>query len=407
VVLNSTTLYALQGNIGTGFWQYDISTGLWATKAVVPSAVNGGGPLLTSDGAYIYALKGTGTAIFWKYDPVGNSWSTLANAPASIATNSNLTYGGLVYSPSLSKMFAITGRSDGTSGSILEYNPALDLWAFGPYAPATVGAGGSLTALNSNKLYAWQGSNGSAFWEYDIPNGIWTAKTSAPGGINGGGPLLTSDGTYIYALRGLGTTTFWKYDPAGNSWSTLTSAPTVIASNSNATYGGLVYSSSLSKMFAVTGKSDGISGSILEYNPSTDLWAFGPYAPANVSAGGSLTALNSATLYAIQGGIGTGFWQYDISAGQWNVKAVTPIAIQGGSALLASDGTSIYAFRGSGSPTFWNYDPIGNSWSTLSDAPGNIASNSNLTKGGLVYSPSLNTIFGITGNSGAIYKNSP
>ncbi len=356
VKYNSNTLYAFSGNLSANFYKYTIDIDTWEPMtSALANPSTGAALTYPGTGDYIYALRGAGTSVFWKYSINGNSWSAASSTP-----------GG-------------------------------------------VGAGGSLTSIGSSKIYALRGGGGVDFWEYDIPSGIWSSKKNVPAMINGGGPLLTSDGTYVYCLRGMATKTLWRYDPSGNSWSSLADAPeNMIQANTNSTIGGLAYSSSINKIYALSGISDGIAGSIFEYDVGSNRWAFSPHTPGYVGAGGSMTSLNSNKLYAMQGINTNGFWEYDISTATWTAKTNTLATVYGGGSLLTSDGTNLYAFRGTNTATFWKYIPVINSWSTLSDAPVTIAlSNININFGGIAYLSALNSIYGISGKSGSIYKNSP
>jgi len=232
---------------------------------------------------------------------------------------------------------------------------------------------------------------------------MWETKSSAPDTIQDGGSL-TTDGTNIFAFRGNGTATTYKYTVGTDTWSTLSDAPWTIGAADTNSKGGLAYSSATGKIYAISGSAEGF-----QYDPAANTWTWPSlaHAPATVGAGGALVALNSDTLYGFRGASTTEFWQYKISTGLWSSKAATPSTIQNGGSLT-SDGVNIYALRGAGTPTFYKYTVATDSWSTLSDAPGNIgAANTTATKGAIGYSATAGAIFGISGNSGAIYKNSP
>jgi hypothetical protein len=218
--------------------------------------------------------------------------------------------------------------------------------------------------------------------------------------VSGGGSL-TTDGTDIYSSQGNGTV-FWKYTIGTNSWSALSSMPTTIGGS--ASKGGISYSPSFGKIFAVSGNSDGTSCSIMEYDPTANTWPKPCYAPATIGGGGALTTFNSSTLYGIKGAAYPNLWVYSISTGVWTSKTGAPGNITNGGSLT-SDGTNVYATQGN-STAFWRYNVGTNNWSTLSATPATIGAGT-VSKGCILYSPTFNSVYAISGNSGSIYKNSP
>lgn len=353
VKYDNDTIYAFRGRTGAEFDKYTISTNTWAAQAAAPGGVYYGGSLTyPGTGNYIYALQGNSSSAFWKYLVTGNSWSAASTTPAVIST------------------------------------------------------GGALTSLNSDTIYAFRGGGSTDFWKYTISTGVWAAQAAAPAGVYTGGSL-TNDGTNIYATRGSGTATFWKYSPASNTWSALADATTIIGSGTDVwSRGGVAYSASLGKIYAVSGRSNGLIAPILEYNIINNVWPNMTYAPGTFNNGVSLTALNSDTIYAFLGGGSSAFWKYTISTATWAAQTSAPGGIGTGGSL-ANDGTNVYAIEGAATTAFWKYTSASNTWSVLASTTVAMGAGDAWPRGGLLYSPTTNAVFAIPGGGTSIYKNSP
>lgn len=394
---NQGKYYVIVGNTSSAFKKYDPSTGIWTSLANLPANATFGAAITKYDSDTLFAFTGSWAGSFYKYTISTNSWTAMAGALGGIGQGGSLTYPG-----SGDYIYAIEGNN---RQDFYRYSVSGNTWVAMANVPVVLNGGAALTSLNSSFLYALGG--GTNFYQYSIASDTWVSKASVPTGVCDGGSL-SSDGINVYALRGCGTNNFYEYTVGSNSWSSLTSFPTTVGANStNNPKGGIAYSPTIGRFFAVSGTSDGQNASIFEYNAGTNLWPMaGGLAPAGVTGGGALTALNSNSIYAFLGNNTTNFYLYDIASGTWNAKASAPLNVQDGGSLT-TDGTNIYAFRGSATPTFWMYSPSSNTWSTLSSMLANVGLADTNARGGLSYSSTLNDIFGITGNSGTIYKNGP
>ena len=387
-------LYAVAG-ASVNFQKYDPSTQLWTNLENIPTSTNSGAAIVRYDSDTLFLMQG-GVAGFYKYVISEDNWYAMTSTPNTTGAGGSLAYPG-----SGDYIYAFRG---GNTNTFWRYSVLGNSWATTlANAPSTVYGGGAMVGFSSNILYAFQGGTYVSFWEYNITTGVWTAKTNAPAAIWPGGSL-TTDGTSVYATQG-STGVFWKYNVAGNSWSALTSTLATIGGGSSGTAkGGIAYSATLGKAFAISGNSGGAVGSILEYDPVSNAWIKPIYVPAVVNGGGSMVGFSSNILYAFQGGTYVSFWEYNITTGVWTAKTNAPAAIWPGGSL-ASDGTNVYA-TGGNSTLFWKYTVATNLWSVLATAPATFGlSNTGYAKGDIEYSTTLNAIFGVTGNSGSIYKN--
>ena len=239
----------------------------------------------------------------------------------------------------------------GGSTTFQKYDPSNTTWTTLAVVPGTVASGGAIVRYNSDTLFVIQGGS-TGFYKYVISENTWYSMANMPATTGAGGSLAyPGSGDYIYAFRGGNTNTFWRYSVLGNSWATTLAN-----------------------------------------------------APSTVYGGGAMVGFSSNILYAFQGGTYVSFWEYNITTGAWTAKTNAPAAIWPGGSL-ASDGTNVYA-TGGNSTLFWKYTVATNLWSVLATAPATFGlSNTGYAKGDIEYSTTLNAIFGVTGNSGSIYKN--
>jgi outer membrane protein assembly factor BamB len=115
-------------------------------------------------------------------------------------------------------------------------------------------------------------------------------------------------------------------------------------------------------------------------------WTSLSNAPAQVRWGGSLTAVNSNTIYGFRGDATRTFWRYDIGSNSWSGRADTPADVREGGALAYDGANYIYALRGDNSSGFWRYRISDNTWSTLADTPAKIRGGGSLVyAGGYLY----------------------
>ncbi|MBN1186596.1 MAG: galactose oxidase [Bacteroidales bacterium] len=228
-----------KGYVGTGydgdirlsdFWEYNSEKDTWLQKADFPgSARNGAVGMATDTKGYI----GTGydglkkLKDFWEYDPDSNLWTQKAD------------FGG-------SERYAAVGMT-----------------------------------IN-NKCYIGTGFDGNYlkdFWMYDPETDTWEQKVSVGGSkrrdaagfvINGKGYIMTgiNNGSY--------ETDMWKYDPETDSWDEMNEIANVTDKKFDDDYSSIYGIGKVA--FTINGKGylatagSGVSGTVWEYDPTTDLW---------------------------------------------------------------------------------------------------------------------------------------
>jgi hypothetical protein len=134
-------IWAIQGNGGTGFAYYDLSTHTWTSVAPLPIASNWGSwivhtcPALRSgaNDDHIYYAPANGSSAFYRYSISGNSFTALASAPAGLGAGS---VGIWIYNYDPDKILVIRG---GGTVDIYMYSISGNSWTTFSYRPATFG----------------------------------------------------------------------------------------------------------------------------------------------------------------------------------------------------------------------------------------------------------------------------
>lgn len=349
---NSTDnkLYMFRGN-NTNFYEYDITTDAWSTKATMPAAAYIGGDVVEGPSGYLYALRGQNTTAFWSYNISANTWSdgAVVDAPQ------NVYYGGASVFDGSQYIYALKGNSDDT---FMRYDTQADSWEvlanvdFGSpdnQVNNLVYNGGDLAIKGSDKIYAIQGNARSGFAEYDTTTNTWTPLPNLPILANGGARIEYDSSTNaIYLLGGNGKVDFYKYDIDSETWSTL------------------------------------------------------PDAPASIGNGSTLKNVNGI-LYVLRGGGNTQFYKFNIAKNSWVIPTVGLFGgwFRGadsrnfslGADIVKGDGNNYYITRGNFDNIFVRYNPTSGETTKLADAPSGF-----YTGAELVYLPDVNKIYA-TANS--------
>ena len=236
--------------VGTGFdgtyrlkdfWEYDATRNTWYRKADLPgTARNSAVAFSANDKGYVgTGFDGTNRLNdFWEYDPTNDSWKQVADFLGEFSEESRYRYGAV----------ALSLNNKGYVGS-----------GYGFVAPT----GGA------NDLKDW--------WEYDPNSNVWTRKTSIGGSKRSNAfGFEISDMGYVGGGSNNGTypTDFWSYNATDDSWTEL--KPLDDADDSDYTY---AIQREAASTFVIGGHAylwggtySTITGSVWEYDTSTDLW---------------------------------------------------------------------------------------------------------------------------------------
>jgi len=224
---------------------------------------------------------------------------------------------------------------------------------------------------STGMMYSFRGGNMTTFYGYNTATDSWTTLAAAPATVNAGGSLVEGPSGYLYGLRGNTSQTFWRYNIAGDSWTTVSSIPNNVSSGGKLIYDGSQY------IYAFSGNND---DAFFRYNTSADNWE----ALANADFGATANQLNNnvtsgadlaidevrGKIYAIQGGLKTGFSSYDTDSNTWSVMPNLPmIANHGAQIVYDSERDTIYYVPGYGRPYLFQYDFSTEEWIQLPNAP--------------------------------------
>jgi hypothetical protein len=266
--------------------------------------------------------------------------------------------------------------------------------------PAAVYDGGGMAVAN-NKLYIMRGNTSNVFYIYDTVTDAVSTGPTLPSTVAGGGAIVEGPAGYLYALKGGGTSTFWRYDIGASIWSDVLAADTPQPVNQGAamTFDGVRY------IYALKGNGD---DTYMRYDTSSDNWEvlantdFGsPDRQVNnlVGLGGDLANDGSGMVYAIQGGLRTGFAVYNVAGAMWTQLTNLPAMAYNGARIEYEATTeSIYYIPGWDKPFIFKYNIGSQTWTEMAEAPATIGYGAAMRKVG-------NYLFILRGASSAtLYK---
>ncbi len=438
---DSDTLYTFRGGNTTTFYEYDIATDTWTTLAVAPAAVTTGGALAAGPSGYVFGARGNNTSSFWRYDSTTNTWDdgAAADAPQPFSTGSSLIYDGSRY------IYGLKGNGDDT---FLRYDTQTDTWEtltntdFG--APTNqinnvVGAGGNLSSVDDDTIFAIQGGGRTGFSRYTISTNSWTSLPNLPAAASAEGAQIEYDETSnaVYYIPAGAKTAFYKYDIGSETWSELSDAPIGLTTsaamrnvdgilyilrgggtqnfytyniaksswqipNNNLfgtnfrgsdlrtfTTGAQIVKGSGNDYFITRG---GVDSLFIKYNAQSGTVTHLQDIPNGMTTG-AVMAFDSVNnrVYALTSSLLQRFFVYDITNNYWYEDHTDPVpAAPGAGSAMKFDGTRyLYLLRGGNTTTFYRYDTQGsngNRWSSLTVAPAAIgAGGSMVIKGGYIY----------------------
>ncbi|MEN9328302.1 MAG: hypothetical protein RI947_1110 [Candidatus Parcubacteria bacterium] len=376
-VSSSNKLYTFRGGTTTAFYEYDVGTDTWTSKAVAPATVATGGALAAGPSGYLYALRGGSTTTFWRYDIAGDSWSDVAAADIlqTVGTGSALFYDGSRY------LYALTGNAD---DAFLRYDTTSDSWDaltntnFGsPTNQPTnvVSAGGDLAYDGSDTIYAIQGSvTGSGYYNtgfaaYSISGASWTQLTNLPATPTADGAQIEYDSTSnaVYYIPANAKTFLYKYDISTSTWSQLGDAPATLSTGAAMkNIGGVLY--------ILRG---GATQQLYTYNIAKASWQVptmglfsGFYRGSDVrtfTTGAEIIHGSGTYYYLTRGGVDNLFIRYDSSTGETVQLADAPPGFTTGAEMVYdSVNGKIYAIANSVLLKFYSYTISTDTWVEMS-----------------------------------------
>ncbi|OGK21474.1 hypothetical protein A3C23_05065 [Candidatus Roizmanbacteria bacterium RIFCSPHIGHO2_02_FULL_37_13b] len=405
------------------FLKYDIPTDTWSYLDDPPADLRSMAALEYVSGStnYIYAIEGAGRYGFWKYNVSTNTWSIINNTTYYCQSYCDLEYDGSRYIYGVTDWYA--------PDRIYRFDTQVGTWAFMASAPldGSISTGVKL-AIFGNYVYTLRGVSTRTFYRYSISGNTWSTAADVPYAYYGSlisvpednkiivyasptnffdyypatnswsdplravtygadaGQQTVSDGAgNIYYCIGAGSTACYKYTIATDTWVALTAAPATIGSGSSVAWDG-------TNLYAHRGN---YANTFYQFNGST--WAAKTSPPATLTVGSSMVASGSASLFAIQGGGGTGFYRYDIAGNSWTSKTALTEGAYRGSGMIKA-GNYIYVLTGYNKGVLLRYNETENSWTRMKSLP--VGS---YYGGGITYD-GVDTIYAFVGGDTDIYS---
>ncbi|HRN96416.1 MAG TPA: hypothetical protein PLD54_03145, partial [Candidatus Levybacteria bacterium] len=179
---STNKLYTFRGSNSNTFYEYDITTDTWTTRANTPAAVYQGGDLVEGPNGYLYGFPGRNLTSFWRYDIANDTWSdeSAADAPTTLYYGSSMVFDGSRY------IYVLRGNTD---DAFYRYDTQEDSWE--SLANTDFGAtqnqpnnnvyiGGDLTYDGNDLIYAIQGNTYTGLAVYSISANSWTVMENLP-----------------------------------------------------------------------------------------------------------------------------------------------------------------------------------------------------------------------------------
>ena len=426
-VASTKKLYTFRGYNTNTFYEYDIETDIWTTKATAPSAVYWGGGVVEGPSGYLYGWPGNNSNKFWRYDIAQNLWSDTdaSDAPLSFYYGTDMIFDGDRY------LYVIRGNYD---DAFLRYDTETDTWenlaninfgapenqvnnlaysganlaydgldtiyaiqgnrvsGFTSYSisnnswtpllntPALTNYGGNIEYdSQTNALYYFPGWDRPQFYKYDLATQSWSEMAEVPTGLGNGASMRKVD-RYFYVLRGQGTTSFYKYNIDKNSW-LLPNIGLFGGFFRGGDYRSFNYGADIVKgdgdnFYLTRGNYDNL---FIRYNASTGEVTQLANAPAGFYIGGDLVydSVNNK-IYATASLYYRKFYVYDIDGDIWSEISSDPPPFDpnSGSVMIFDGSRYIYWLRGGGTEIFYRYDTqgtAGSRWTALPNAPAGLS----------------------------------
>jgi hypothetical protein len=366
-------LYTLRGAGSTTFYEYNITTDTWTTKAAAPAAVNNGGSLIEGPSGYLYAARGQNTTTFWRYDIANDTWSdaAAADAPQPFDYGASLVYDGSRY------VYGLKGNNDDT---FMRYDTQVDTWevlANVDFRAPTeqinnlVYNGGDLAYDGGNTVYAIQGGTRSGFASYSISTGTWSQLTNVPSLANYGAQIeFDATTNAVYYTPGWDRPFMYKYSLDTQTWTELAETPLVMSS-------GTAMRLANGYIYIVRG---GGSNVFYRYNIAKNSWLvptrgiistiFRGTEYLGFNYGADIVKGDGNNLYLTGGNYSSVFMRYNSVTGEMTALADVPAGVyQGGDIVYDSVNNKIYATVNSAFRKMYVYDVATDTWSELTNDP--------------------------------------
>ncbi len=308
-------IYVLQGNSGTGFHRYSISSNTWTNLANLPDPAGWEAQMIRngSDDT-IYVARANNSTGFYSYSIASNTWTNLTDVPGIVGHGAQMIRNG-----ASSTIYLARGNN---STDFYSYSIVSNTWANLDVVPRAVGYGAQMIRNGSDDtIYLASANYSDGFSSYSISGNSWTGLPVVPSSV-GDGPQMLRDGSsdFIYLVTAnadVGFSKFYRYSISGGAWTELTQVPVGVGAGSQMTR-----NSSEDNIYLSAGywSSDGANpftteDSFLSYSISTNSWTTLDPVPAGINGndyGSQMIRSDSESIIYLITGNGTGFLRYII-----------------------------------------------------------------------------------------------
>lgn len=388
-------LYGWPGNNSNKFWRYDISANSWddAAAADLPMTLSYGADMVYDGNRYIYAMRGNSDDAFFRYDTQSDTWENLANIdfgqPANQPNNNVSTGGNLAYDGD-DTIFAIKG---GISSGFAAYSISSNSWTVLPNLPSLANYGAFIEYdRESNAVYYATGWSRTQFYKFDLSTQEWSELSEVPAGLDWGADGRNVNGV-LYVLRGANTQTFYKYNIKKQSWM-LPNVGLFGGFFRGTDYRGFYYGADIVKgdganLYIVRGNYDNL---FIKYNAETGEVTKLADAPAGFYIGSDLVYDSTANkIYATTSVYYRKLYVYDIASDSWSEETADPPPFDSdaGSVMVYDGSRYIYWLRGGNTQTFYRFDTqgaAGSKWQALANTPAGMSYGADMViRGNYIY----------------------
>lgn len=373
-VEETNKFYVFRGANNTTFYEYDITTDTWSTKAAAPDTVRMGGGVIEGPEGYLYAFRGNNSTSFWRYNIEDDTWSDedAVDVPLTVYYGGSLIYDGSQY------IYALRGNNDDL---FWRYDTQADMWE----TLAKTDFGATTDAVNNNVyvsadlainresqlVYASQGSYRDGFAVYDINTNEWTVLADLPALPYLGSSIEYDPGTdHVYYMPGNYSNSMFKYNVAEDQWSQVASAPYTFY------YGGNIRLIG-DHFYAIRGAN---SNTIYKYSIKKDSWLkptrglfgreYNGSSSLNAYYGADIVKGDGNNFYLTRGYYADDFMRYNSETGEVTRMTNTPAGTYNGTAMVYdSTNNKIYLTPSQYLRKFFVYDIATDTWSEEVDDP--------------------------------------
>lgn len=394
--LENELIYAVQGNLYSGFSVYDINTDTWTVLPNVPTLPYLGASLAYDGNGGVFYIGGNNNPYMYRYDIQTQEWEEKASTPIGFY------YGGGIHRVG-DYLYGIRGNS---STLFYRYSIKDDSWFLprrGLFSREFQGSvlltgyyGADILKGDGDNFYITRGYYSDDFFKWDESTGELTKLTNLPmGGYLGASMVYDNTQNKIYYTGGQYDRGFFSYDIDQDVWreEVLDKIPIVTGAGSSMVYDGSRY------IYLTIGNNTNTFYRFDTQGIAGSKWSTLTAAPSTLSYGSELL-LREGYIYTLRGNnqANNPFYRYNINTLGWDTLSHFPSIVYNDGFLVDGGDGNFYGARASNTSEFYKYSVSGNSWSKLPNIPAQIYA------GGAAESNLKNAMYLLTGNGTNSYS---